>query len=113
MPLFLRTAVKRFDLSPLPSSPEIQGPQKESWVPDRGGAELFQDNWIPHRFYYIKGRRPRCGISRLFLYWLWVAPRCGIPRLILYGLWVAPRCGISRLFLYWLWVINRRHTVVC
>jgi hypothetical protein len=31
----------------------------------RGGAELFQDNWIPHRFYYTEGRRPRCGISRL------------------------------------------------
>jgi hypothetical protein len=36
-------------------------------VQDRSGTELFQDNWIPHRFYYVKGRRPRCGISRLVL----------------------------------------------
>jgi len=44
-------------------------------VQDRGGAELFQDNWIPHRFYYIKGRRPRCGIPRLIELSLWVANR--------------------------------------
>ncbi|MDH3798760.1 MAG: hypothetical protein OES70_08970, partial [Desulfobacterales bacterium] len=35
---------------------------------DCGGTELFQDNWIPHRFYYIKGRRLRCWIPHRFYY---------------------------------------------
>jgi len=48
-------------------------------VQDRGGAEFFQDNWIPHRFYYIMGRRQRCWIPHLILYGLWVVQRCGIP----------------------------------
>jgi hypothetical protein len=36
-------------------------------VQGRDGAEFFQDNWIPHRFYHIKERRQRCRISRLIL----------------------------------------------
>jgi hypothetical protein len=44
------------------------------WPPAFGGigASFFQDNWIPRRFYYIKGRRQRCWIPHLILYGLWV-----------------------------------------